>query len=413
MRILVLGSGGREHALCWRLAQSGHEVVCTPGNGGIAANFDVGGVAIDDHEAIIEMASSSYDLVVIGPEVPLVAGLADRLRERGVAVFGPGADGARLEGSKRFCKEFFQRHGIPTGGYRSCSTMDEAKAAIAELGAQVVIKADGLAAGKGVVVCDGANEALDAAQTMLEGRKFGDASSSILVEERLFGRELSLMAITDGTRYQVLAIAEDHKAVFDDDKGPNTGGMGAVSPASWVSDELVQGMCSQVFEPTISGLRSDGVDFRGVLYAGLMITDEGPKMLEYNVRFGDPETQAVLPRLQGDFGALLHSAAIGALSDDELSWDPRTAVAVIMASPGYPESAKTGTTIIGLDECDALVFHAGTRASGETLVTSGGRVLAVVALDETTEAARARVYPELEKIRFDGAHYRRDIGARR
>jgi len=414
MKVLVIGSGGREHTLCWRLAQSNHRVLCAPGNAGIAEDYETAAIAMSDLDALVALAvEHECDLVVIGPEAPLVAGLADRLRERGIAVFGPGHDGARLEGSKKFCKEFFVRHGIPTGTYRACTTMDEARAAVDAIGDAVVVKADGLAAGKGVVVCSSREQALEAAREMLEDGRFGAASKELVIEERLIGRELSMMAITDGKRYRILATAEDHKAVFDGDRGPNTGGMGAVSPASWVSDELLAQIRTQVFDRTVAGLAADGIDFRGVLYAGLMITDAGPKMLEYNVRFGDPETQAVLPRLRGDFGALLYAAASGQLPDEDLDWDPRTTVGVVLASAGYPESADSGKPIRGLaDATNALVFHAGTARRGDEIVTAGGRVLAVVGLGDDLAQARERAYAAVGRISFEGVHYRRDIGGR-
>jgi len=414
MKVLVVGSGGREHTLCWRLAQSNHHVLCAPGNAGIASEHETAPVAASDVDGLVALAlERGCELVVIGPEAPLVAGLADRLREREIAVFGPGASGARLEGSKKFCKEFFVRHGIPTGDYRACTTMAEARAAVEALGDGVVVKADGLAAGKGVVVCSRRDEALEAAREMLEEGRFGDASRELVIEERLIGRELSVMAITDGKNYRLLATAEDHKAVFDGDEGPNTGGMGAVSPASWATEELLARVRAEVFEPTLAGLAADGIDFRGVLYAGLMITEAGPKMLEYNVRFGDPETEAVLPRLRGDFGALLYAAACGQLPAADLEWDPRTTVGVILASAGYPGSVEGGKSIRGLSDVkDALVFHAGTEQRGDEVVTAGGRVLAVVGIGDDLGQARERAYAAVAQISFDGAHYRRDIGGR-
>jgi phosphoribosylamine--glycine ligase len=391
-----------------------HEVLCAPGNPGIAEVAELCSVQASDAEGLQGLAAQlGVDLVVVGPEAPLVDGLADRLRKAGIAVFGPGRDGAQLEGSKRFAKEFFERHGIPTGGFRSCSTVDEARQAVAELGGQVVVKADGLAAGKGVVVCSSADQAIAAADDMLSNRRFGDASKELVIEERLFGRELSVMAITDGRRYHLLATAEDHKAVFDGDQGPNTGGMGAVSPAPWATDDLLATIREQVFERTLAGLSHDGIDFRGVLYAGLMVTDAGPKMLEYNVRFGDPETQAVLPRFEGDFGALLMAAASGVLPEAPLEWSKQTTACVVMASSGYPENAETGKLITGLDRAgDRIVFQAGTRRQAEGIVTSGGRVLAVVGQGADVEAARRSAYAGIEAISFEGAHFRRDIGAR-
>jgi phosphoribosylamine--glycine ligase len=413
MKVLVIGSGGREHALCWRLAMD-HEVLCSPGNPGIAEVAQLCDVAVSDLDGLQALASErGVDLVVVGPEAPLVAGLADRLRGAGIPVFGPGQKGAQLEGSKRFAKDFFRRHDIPSGDFRACTTVEEARVAIDELGGKVVVKADGLAAGKGVVVCDDGEQALAAARDMLENRRFGDASRELVIEERLFGRELSVMAITDGRRFHMLATAEDHKAVFDGDQGPNTGGMGAVSPAPWATDELLETVAETVFERTLAGLASDGIEFRGVLYAGLMVTDAGPKMLEYNVRFGDPETQAVLPRLRGDFGAVLMAAARGELSETPLEWSDETTACVVMASRGYPQQAETGKVITGLDAAgECTVFHAGTRRAGEAIVTSGGRVLAVVGRGADVDGARDVAYAGARAISFEGAHYRTDIGKR-
>jgi phosphoribosylamine--glycine ligase len=418
MKILVVGGGGREHALVWRLARSGHTVFAAPGNPGMARDaecIDIGATDIDGQvRAAVDRA---VDLVVVGPEAPLVAGLCDRLREAGIAAFGPGADGAQLEGSKAYSKRFFADCGIRSAAFAECATVAEADAAIERIGDAVVVKADGLAAGKGVVVCSQKAEAKAAVREILEDRKFGDAGRTVVVEQRLTGRELSVMAITDGKRYEVLEQAEDHKAVFDGDEGPNTGGMGTVSPAAWASSELLARVRAEVFDPTLAGLQKAGIDYRGVLYAGLMIDDAGvPWILEYNCRFGDPETEPLMARFDGDFGAWLHGAAIGALPGGSMKWDPRTAVCVILASAGYPESPRKGDAITGADAFadadDVIVFQAGTAVNNGSLVTAGGRVLAVTALADGTEAARAKAYGAVAKIQFDGMHYRRDIGAR-
>ncbi len=418
MKILVVGGGGREHALAWRLARGGHTVFAAPGNPGMAKDAECIAVGAEDIDGQVEAATSrGVDLVVIGPEAPLVAGLADRLRSEGIAVFGPGADGAQLEGSKIYSKRFFDACGIKTAAFRECTTVEAADAAIDELGDRVVVKADGLAAGKGVVVCSSADEARAAAREMLVDGKFGAAGNTVVVEQRLEGRELSVMAITDGKRYVVLEQAEDHKAVFDGDQGPNTGGMGTVSPAAWASDELLARVRTEVFDPTLRGLQEAGIDYRGVLYAGLMIADDGtPWILEYNCRFGDPETEPLMARLSGDLGEWLAGAAAGKLPDGDMQWDPRTAVCVILASEGYPASPIKGRAITGVDAFDAtddvVVFHAGTKVVDGSLVTSGGRVLAVTALADGTDAARARAYAAVDDIQFEGMHYRRDIGAR-
>jgi len=416
MKILVVGGGGREHALTWRLARSGHDVIAAPGNPGIAAVGECVAVKAGDVDGLVGLARErAVDLVVVGPEAPLVAGLADRLRAAGVATFGPGADGARLEGSKVFSKEFFARHGIPTAEFAVCQAAAEADAAIERLGGAVVVKVDGLAAGKGVVVAGDADEARAAARAMLEERRFGDAGARIVVERRIRGREVSILAITDGTGLLVLPAAEDHKTIFDGDRGPNTGGMGTVSPA-WVTDALVDRIRREVLEPTVAGLAADGIDYRGVLYAGLMIDDAGaPWLLEYNCRFGDPETQPVMARWQGDLGAVLAGAAAGRLPDALPTWDPRTAVCVVVAAAGYPGTPRTGDPIDGLDGLDGddlVVFHAGTARADGRLVSAGGRVLGVTALGDGVDDARRRAYDAVARIRLDGMQFRRDIGAR-
>jgi phosphoribosylamine--glycine ligase len=420
MKILVVGSGGREHALAWRMARGGHAVHAAPGNPGIAAVATCHDVGVGDLDGQVALAVRlGVDLVVVGPEAPLVAGLADRLRAAGVPTFGPGADGARLEGSKIFSKELFARHGIPTSAFRVCGSIAEADRAIDELGADVVVKADGLAAGKGVVVCATVDEARAAARDMLEQKRFGAAGDRLVIEQKIVGREVSVLALTDGARLEVLAAAEDHKTIFDGDRGPNTGGMGTVSP-SWVSDAALARIRAEILEPTVRGLAAEGIDYRGVLYAGVMIDRAGtPWTLEYNCRFGDPETQPVMMRLSGDLGAVLAGAAVGAMPEGALAWDPRAAVCVVLASAGYPEAPRTGDAIDGLDGPDAIdegddlvVFHAGTARKGGRLVTAGGRVLGVTALGDGVAGARARAYGAVERIRFDGMQYRRDLGLR-
>ncbi len=418
MKILVIGSGGREHALCWRLHQDQHAVFALPGSAGMAEVATcVPGSALDLEGICNYAVESQMELVVVGPEVPLVQGLADKLRVAGVPVFGPGAKGAQLEGSKIFSKDFFRKYEIRSARYFDCKDLDAANAAIEQLGERMVVKVDGLAAGKGVVVCARAAEARAAAKTMLEDGAFGAAGNSIVIETRLEGREVSAMALCDGTRYEILAQAEDHKAIFDGDKGPNTGGMGTVSPVSWVTGELIARAAKEIFDPTLVGLKAEGIDFRGVLYAGLMVDKGGrPWLLEYNVRFGDPETQPVLARMKGDLGAWLAGAANGALPVGPLEWDPRVALCVVLASAGYPKSSSEGDTITGIADAsamdDVIVFRAGTKVDGATEQTNGGRVLGVTALGVDAGAARELAYSAVSKIHFSGMQYRQDIGAR-
>jgi phosphoribosylamine---glycine ligase len=418
VKILVVGSGGREHALAWRLAQSGHTIVASPGNPGMESFATCVPVKVMDLDGQVKVAlSHAVEMCVVGPEAPLVAGLADRLRAAGVPTFGPGISGARLEGSKAFSKELFARHGIRTAAFHVCRDAAEADRAIEELtnAEGIVVKADGLAAGKGVVVADDVAEAKAAARAMLDGR-FGDAGATLVIEQRIRGREVSLMALTDGERLEVLAAAEDHKTLYDGDRGPNTGGMGTVSP-TWVSDVLLARVHDEVLAPTVRGLAAEGIDYRGVLYAGLMIDAAGtPWLLEYNCRFGDPETQPVMARLQGDLGEVLWGAATGALEPGALTWDARAAVCVVVASAGYPESPRTGDVITGLDAVadmtDVIVFHAGTARNGDVIVSAGGRVLGVTALGDDFAAARARAYAAVDRIGLDGKQFRTDIGNR-
>lgn len=418
MHILVVGSGGREHALCWRFHNEGHRVTALPGSAGMAGVAECVPGSVADLDHIVQVATNrAVQLVVVGPEAPLVLGLADKLRASGMDVFGPGATGAQLEGSKAFCKEFFARHDVRSAHFYACRDMSEVASALESLGDKVVVKADGLAAGKGVVVCDTAACAKAAAQEMFDGR-FGDAGSQIIVEQRLVGRELSVMALCDGARYELLAQAEDHKAIFDGDQGPNTGGMGTVSPAWWVTDDLIETIRRDIFEPTVAGLVKDGIDFRGVLYAGLMVDSDGkPWILEYNVRFGDPEIQSIVSRAKGDLGCALLAAAQGKLPEQTLDWDARAAVCVVLASHGYPTTSRSGDLISGLesasDLADVTIFHAGTKKTEAGFVTAGGRVLNVVAMGNDVESARGAAYKAVGKITFSGMQFRSDIGARK
>lgn len=415
MRILIVGSGGREHALAWRLAREGHELLAAPGNPGLEEVAACERIAVDDLAGLVALAKErAVDLVVVGPEAPLVAGLADRLRQAGVPVFGPSAAGAQLEGSKVFSKQLFARHGIRTAAFRVVKSAEEVEAAIGELGGELVVKADGLAAGKGVVVCGSAEEVRAAAAAMLGGR-FGAAGAQLVLEQKIAGREVSILAITDGKSLEILAPAEDHKTIFDGDRGPNTGGMGTVSPA-WIGEELLARVRSEILEPTVAGLAAEGIDYRGVLYAGLMIDGAGePWLLEYNCRFGDPETQPVMARLVGELGEVLRGAALGAMPTGALRWDERAAVCVVVAAAGYPEKARTGDVIRGAEgpwPDDVTVFHAGTERVNGELVSAGGRVLGVTALGESIEAARRRAYTVADAIELPGKQLRRDIGLR-
>jgi phosphoribosylamine--glycine ligase len=402
MRVAVVGSGGREHALADVLSRTA-EVVVTPGNPGIP-----GSVATPPDELDV-------DLVVIGPEAPLVDGLADRLRARGRAAFGPGADGARLEGSKAWMKDVLVDAGVPTARHGTFTEIDRALSFLDTLGDLFVVKTDGLAAGKGVVVTTSRDEARDAVRAYLSGEAFGDAGRRVVIEEGLTGPELSILAITDGTRAVALAPAQDFKRIGTGDTGPNTGGMGAYSPVPIAGQDVVDGVMAHAVEPTLAALRRRGIDYRGVLYAGLMLTPDGPKVLEYNVRFGDPETQVVLPRLSSDLGELLAQAAHGHLRD-EPQFGPDAAVTVVCAAEGYPAAVRTGDVIQGLDAAAQVpgvrVYCAGVAAGPQgELVTAGGRVLSVTALAPTVDAARNRAYAAVAHIDWPGRQYRTDIAA--
>ena len=421
MNILVLGGGGREHAITWALAKSARtdELFVAPGNGGtsdIAQN--VAGLNAEDGEAVLAFVQQhAIDLVVIGPEAPLVAGVADVLRAAGVAVFGPDAQGAQLEGSKTYSKEFMEANDIPTARYGSFTELEPALAYVRELGAPVVVKADGLAAGKGVVVAQTIEEAEEAVRSCFDGA-FGDAGSKVLVEECLTGPECSLLAFVSGGKAYCMATAQDHKRAFDGDKGPNTGGMGVYSPVPIVTPEELEIM-QQVMQTAAAATARAPFehDYRGVLYGGFMLTPEGPKVLEYNARFGDPETQVVLPRLQNDLVDVMMAVAEGRPDDIDLAWDDQWAVCVVLASAGYPGKYEKGKVILGVEDAQAMdgvtVFHAGTarNADGE-LVTAGGRVLNVVALGKTFDEAREKAYEACDVINFEGKQLRTDIGAK-
>ena len=414
--ILLLGSGGREHALAKKLAESPRcgTLYIAPGNGGTLQEGVNVALAEDDSEAVAAFArEEGIGLVVIGPEAPLVAGVADAVRAAGIACFGPGAEGAQMEGSKRFSKELMERAGIPTAAYGSFTDEEAALAYVREQGAPLVVKADGLAAGKGVVVATEQEQAEEAVRECFAGA-FGDAGSTVVIEECLTGPECSLLAFTDGKTVRPMATAQDHKRALEGDRGPNTGGMGVYSPVPIVTDEELAVM-KQVMVDTVAELAAEGIDYRGCLYGGFMLTPEGPKVLEFNARFGDPETQVILPRLENDLVDVMLACAEQRLDEVELSWRDEWAVAVVLTSAGYPGSYEKGKVITGVEDADALdgvtVYHAGTAvADAGELVTSGGRVLAVTALGDTFEAARDLAYAACEKIDFEGKTLRHDIG---
>ena len=417
MRVLVVGSGGREHALVSVIAASPQclEVHAAPGNPGIAMVGKCHPVKVDDIDGQVALAQQlGVDLVVVGPEVPLVLGLADRLRDVGIAVFGPSAAAAQVEGSKAFTKELLEAAGVDTAQAFAVTTHDEARDAIAALGGRCVVKAEGLAAGKGVIICDDAAEAEQAAQDLLAGA-LGEAGATLVIEERMEGPELSVLALCNGEAAVPLPSARDYKRIGEGGAGPNTGGMGAISPAPGVSDEEAQHIVDTVHKPILRELLKRGISFSGCLYAGLMLTATGPRVLEFNVRFGDPETEAVLPRLGEDLLPFLLACANGTLQDGTLRTSPGAAVTVVLASRGYPASSESGTSINGVAEAgrhrDVAVFHAGTAIDGGQLVTAGGRVLAVTARGADGEAAKAAAYEAAAQIAFDGMQLRTDIGS--
>jgi phosphoribosylamine--glycine ligase len=420
MKVLVVGSGGREHALCWDIAASPicDALYCAPGNAGIATDAECVPVAAEDIDGLVAFATDKrIDFVVVGPEAPLVAGLVDRLSAAGIKAFGPTAAAAALEGSKGFTKDLCAKYDIPTAAYRRFSDLAAAKAYIRERGAPIVIKADGLTAGKGVTVARSLDEALAAAEDALSGGRFGEAGAEIVVEECLEGEEVSVFALCDGTSALMMAAAQDHKAVYDGDKGPNTGGMGAYSPAPVMTDALAAEIEKTVIGRTVAAMKAEGRPYTGVLYAGLMITADGPKLIEYNVRFGDPECQVLMLRLKSDLLPALLAACDGLLDTFDLRWYEEVALTVVMASNGYPGSYNKGSEIRGLDAAGTddkvKVFHAGTarRADG-ALIATGGRVLNVIALGDTVREAQQRAYAAIDRIDWPGGFCRRDIGWR-
>lgn len=419
MKILIVGNGGREHALAWKVKQSAkvEKVFVAPGNAGTALEASVENVtiAVDDIAGLLAFAQQqAIDLTIIGPEIPLVLGIVDSFQQAGLACFGPSAQAAQLEGSKTFCKDFMIRHHIPTASYQSFTDQQQAIAYIEQHGAPIVVKADGLAAGKGVIVAQTEAEAIAAVEDMLSGNGFGEAGHRVVIEEFLQGEEASFIVIADGQHALAMATSQDHKARDNGDKGPNTGGMGAYSPAPIVTPEIHQRVMRDVIEPTLKGMAADGLPYTGFLYAGLMITPDGNiKVLEYNCRFGDPETQPIMMRLKSDLVELCLAAVAGNLDTIHTDWDERVALGVVLAAGGYPDAYQSGAIISGLpavDDENSKVFHAGTKQVGDDIVTAGGRVLCACALGDDIQTAQKNAYTLANKIDWNGVYYRTDIG---
>jgi phosphoribosylamine--glycine ligase len=418
MKVLLVGSGGREHALAWKIAQSKRvsKLYCAPGNIGMKDLGELVNLSAEDVPAVVDFAKTEkVDLVVVGPEDPLCGGMVDDLEALGIRAFGPRKAAARLEGDKVFAKEMMQHRSVPTGEARVFTKFKDAKAYVASRDTGLAIKAAGLAKGKGVIVCEDPSEAILALERIMVDREFGKAGDQVLVEEKLTGPEVSVLAFVDGSNIYVMELSQDHKPIGEGDTGPNTGGMGAYSPTTLVSDKLLAQIEREVLVPIVDAMRTEGIEYKGVLYAGLMLTAGGPKTLEFNCRFGDPEAQPLLMRLKTDIVDVMDAVIDGTLDKITLEWDSRAAVCVVMASGGYPGSYDKGKEITGLAEAGAtdgvVVFHAGTKGVGDKIVTNGGRVLGVTALGDDFVAARDKAYAAVDKIHFEGAYCRRDIGA--
>ncbi len=419
MNILVIGSGGREHALVWKLRQSPRvtQVYCAPGNAGAAAQAECLPADVKNVQSMLALAARvKPDLTIVGPELPLQLGVVDEFTRHGYRIFGPTQAAARLESSKSFAKEFMQRYHIPTAHYAICNSMGDVGEALPHFHMPVVVKADGLAAGKGVVICKSKEEALATAAEMLSGKMLGDAGSRVVIEECLTGEELSFLAVSDGERVVALAAAQDHKRVGEGDSGANTGGMGAYSTEAMVDAQMQNWLLQHVARPVVAGMKAEGAEYKGVLYCGLMMTARGPMVLEFNCRFGDPETQPILMRLESDLVEALEASIEGRVSDGDFRWSADAAVCVVMASEGYPGTFEVGKKISGIEEAEKVagvkVFHAGTTRHDDAYFTAGGRVLGVTARAATLEVAVSRVYEAVSKISFAGAYYRKDIAAR-
>ena len=418
MNILVVGGGGREHAIAYSLSKSPltKKLIVAPGNPGIETFAECYPIAADDIDGQCKLAKDmKADIVFIGPEIPLVLGLKNKLSEIGINAFGPSKEAAQLEGSKTFSRNFCKKYNIPQPNFKYCSDLKTAKDQIEFLNGYCVVKADGLAAGKGVVVCDTVNEAIEASTQMLEENKFGDAGKSILIEERITGIEASVFAVSDGNTAIVLGTAQDHKRAYDNNQGPNTGGMGAISPAPALNEELNKNIFDNVIIPTINGMKSDGIPYEGILYAGVMLTDQGPKVIEFNCRFGDPETQVVLPRLSTDLVEIVHNTVTNNLENTSIDLIDNTAITVVIASKGYPGTFKKGIELPSLNKFDKeeniIIFHSGTaKNDNEDLISSGGRVLSITAIGNNVQDCRQKAYKAVEEINWNKGFYRRDIG---
>jgi len=419
MKVLVIGGGGREHALVWKLAQSPRitKLYCAPGNGGIALDAECLPADVKNLDSLVSLATQLQpDLTVVGPELPLTLGVVDEFQRRGWPIFGPTRAAAQLESSKSFAKEFMQRHRIPTANYAICKSVDEVRAALVHFHAPVVVKADGLAAGKGVVIAKTKEEAASVASEMLSGKMVGAAGSLVVLEECLKGDELSFLVFSDGERVVPLVAAQDHKRVGDGDSGPNTGGMGAYSTSTIVDEKMRDWLVHHIAEPVVAGMKAEGTEYKGVLYCGLMMTARGPVVLEFNCRFGDPETQPILMRLDSDLVEALEASVEGRVSDGDFRWSPDAAACVVVASAGYPGTFEAGKKLAGLEEAGAVqgvkVFHGATSKRGDVFFTSGGRVLGVTARASDLRTAVDRAYDAVSMIGFEGMHYRKDIAAR-
>ncbi len=415
MRVLVVGSGGREHTIAWKLSKSTQveELYCAPGNAGIADVAECVDISVEDIDGLVTFAQeAAIDLTVVGPEVPLTMGIVDAFDAKGLKVFGPDANCSQLEGSKAFTKEFLLRHNIPTAMYKECNSFEEAIGNIGIYGYPMVIKADGLAAGKGVVIAEEETTAKKALEEMMAEKVFGDAGDKVVIEEFLTGIEASILCFVDNDTIVPMVSAQDYKQIFDNDEGPNTGGMGTYSPSGIYNDELDEKINNQLLEPIIKGFQKDGLKFKGILFIGIMIKDNAPKVIEFNVRFGDPEAQSVLTRLETDLLDIMMSITDNNLKNQEIKWSDKKTTTVVMASGGYPAAYEKGKEITGFDQVDddVVVFHAGTKLKDEKVVTNGGRVLGVTAWGNTAEESRKKAYENIKKIKFDGAYYRKDIG---
>ena len=414
MKVLVVGGGGREHAICWKLSKESNieKIYCAPGNAGISNVAECVDINDDNIEALLKFAKeNNIDLTIVGPEVPLVAGIVDKFEEENLKIFGPNKKCAQLEGSKAFSKDFMIRHNLPTAKYKEYTDLDKAISEIDEFGYPVVIKADGLAAGKGVVIPENREDAIKTLKEMMADHKFGNAGDKIVIEEFLTGIETSILAFVDNDTIVPMVSAKDHKKVFDGETGLNTGGMGTFSPSEIYTDELAKEIQEKILNKTLEGFKKDNLDYKGILFVGLMITEEGPKVLEYNVRFGDPETQSVLFRLDTDLNKIMTSIIDNNLKNIEINYSKEEAICVMLTSGGYPEAYEKGKVIIGLENLDSdiVVFHSGTKFDGENIVTNGGRVIGITAKGISVKEASDRVYENIKKINFEGMHYRKDI----